>query len=219
MNHRLYLTALICLTSLNSAWLRAAETDPNADRAAVPTVPPGFEVKFFAKEPLVRQNRRQRRPMVTAAVVVDLRRAAHFAANDQKDSVLKPPVADVVQERRNGPVQRRAEALQAALLIGVELAAVEVPAAILDHHQPGPGLAQSPSEQHLPTQQRRASRKIGKIHEVRTRQRDVAGVVPLDESRIFAVEAKGFGDAAAQDPIRLGGEPIVGREYPIVDDG
>jgi len=55
MNHRFCLTALICITSLNSAWLRAAETDPNADRAALPTVPPGFEVKFFAKEPLVRQ--------------------------------------------------------------------------------------------------------------------------------------------------------------------
>ena len=36
--------------------LRAAGfNDPNADRDSLPTVPPGFEVSFFAREPLVRQ--------------------------------------------------------------------------------------------------------------------------------------------------------------------
>jgi hypothetical protein len=29
--------------------------DPNADREAMPTVPPGFEITIFAREPLVRQ--------------------------------------------------------------------------------------------------------------------------------------------------------------------
>ena len=29
--------------------------DPNADRAALPTVPAEFEIRFFAREPLVRQ--------------------------------------------------------------------------------------------------------------------------------------------------------------------
>jgi len=33
----------------------AAFVDPNSDRDALPTVPPGFEVSFFAREPLVRQ--------------------------------------------------------------------------------------------------------------------------------------------------------------------
>ncbi len=33
----------------------AAFQDPNADRDPLPTVPPGFEVSFFAREPLVRQ--------------------------------------------------------------------------------------------------------------------------------------------------------------------
>jgi len=32
-----------------------AQSDPGADAKALPKVPPGFEVKFFAKEPLVRQ--------------------------------------------------------------------------------------------------------------------------------------------------------------------
>jgi len=37
-------------------WLPAADFhDPNADRAALPKVPVGFEISFFAKEPLVRQ--------------------------------------------------------------------------------------------------------------------------------------------------------------------
>lgn len=34
---------------------RAAFDDPNADRAALPAVPPGFSVTFYAREPLVRQ--------------------------------------------------------------------------------------------------------------------------------------------------------------------
>ena len=37
-------------------WLSAADfNDPNADRAALPKVPNGFEISFFAREPLVRQ--------------------------------------------------------------------------------------------------------------------------------------------------------------------
>jgi len=33
----------------------AAFVDPNSDRDALPTVPPGFDISFFAREPLVRQ--------------------------------------------------------------------------------------------------------------------------------------------------------------------
>jgi len=55
---------VIAITRL-SAWLAflsagcqlatAAFVDPNADRDALPSVPAGFEVSFFAREPLVRQ--------------------------------------------------------------------------------------------------------------------------------------------------------------------
>ncbi|MBM3824916.1 MAG: hypothetical protein FJ404_18880, partial [Verrucomicrobia bacterium] len=55
---------VIAITRL-SAWLAflsagcqlatAAFVDPSAERDALPTVPPGFEVSFFAREPLVRQ--------------------------------------------------------------------------------------------------------------------------------------------------------------------
>lgn len=42
--------------ALTSLPLSAADfNDPNADRDALPTVAPGFEVSFFAREPLVRQ--------------------------------------------------------------------------------------------------------------------------------------------------------------------
>ena len=45
--------ALAALAASPVAW--AAFDDPNADRNALPAVPPGFVVSFFAREPLVRQ--------------------------------------------------------------------------------------------------------------------------------------------------------------------
>lgn len=49
-------TVPMCCLALSSLPLAAADFhDPNADREALPTVPPGFEVSFFAREPLVRQ--------------------------------------------------------------------------------------------------------------------------------------------------------------------
>lgn len=49
--HRLFL--VLCLAKLG---LCASDfDDPNADREALPAVPPGFDVSFFAREPLVRQ--------------------------------------------------------------------------------------------------------------------------------------------------------------------
>ena len=48
---------LIVVSVGAGASVRAASpfADPDADRDALPTVPPGFEVSFFAREPLVRQ--------------------------------------------------------------------------------------------------------------------------------------------------------------------
>ena len=54
MRNLLILNALILPLLLSSRGF-SFESDKNADRAALPTVPPEFEVKFFAKEPLVRQ--------------------------------------------------------------------------------------------------------------------------------------------------------------------
>ena len=45
----------LTLSSLPFGMLVADFQDPNADRDALPTVPTGFEVSFFAREPLVRQ--------------------------------------------------------------------------------------------------------------------------------------------------------------------
>lgn len=46
---------ILCLSICAARLLSADFMDPNADREALPTAPPGFEVSFFAREPLVRQ--------------------------------------------------------------------------------------------------------------------------------------------------------------------
>ena len=45
---------LVCIVSLAADSLPAFD-DPNADRDALPMVPAEFEIRFFAREPLVRQ--------------------------------------------------------------------------------------------------------------------------------------------------------------------
>lgn len=53
MFHRLFVSLALSLLPLGS--FAADFEDPNADRDALPTVPPGFEVSVFAREPTVRQ--------------------------------------------------------------------------------------------------------------------------------------------------------------------
>ncbi|MEN9675642.1 MAG: hypothetical protein RIS76_1538, partial [Verrucomicrobiota bacterium] len=54
MNYRC-LVWIYAWLALVDAGQSASFNDPNADRDALPTVPAGFEVSFFAREPLVRQ--------------------------------------------------------------------------------------------------------------------------------------------------------------------
>lgn len=57
MNIRFVFVWLTVVSAGCGTFVRAASpfADPSADRDALPVVPPGFEVSFFAREPLVRQ--------------------------------------------------------------------------------------------------------------------------------------------------------------------
>src|ERR1041384_2177638 len=96
-------------------------------------------------EPAAREGQRaERRPVVAARALVDARRAAEFAGDDEEDLLVEPALMDVVDERRDRVIEIGRARLHRLLDV-----AVHVPAAVGDGHKSAARLAEAPRHEEL----------------------------------------------------------------------
>ena len=87
--------------------------------------------------------------VVAAAVGVDRRRAAEIAGDDEQHFVEQAAAGEVVEERADGLVERRAEHVHAGADAGVVAVGVHVPAGVLHGDEAAAGLDEPAGHEHL----------------------------------------------------------------------
>ena len=90
------------------------------------------------------QGEIDRRPVVPAGSLVDDRRAAELAPDDDRDILVQPALMKVFDQRGEGHVE-----LGNSDTVGGEVVGVRIPAAESDRHDPNTRFDQSPSHQEV----------------------------------------------------------------------